>query len=83
MDVNDAYLVLTFIGETRILGLNDEDELDEAEIPGFDSNSQVGLISFLDFPVCCELITIYSTWFCSLHYRHFGVASWLMTSLCK
>lgn len=40
MDAFDTYLVLTFIGETRILGLNQEDELDEADIPGFDSDNQ-------------------------------------------
>ena len=41
MDVYDTYLVLTFVGETRILGLNEEEELDEADIPGFDLESQV------------------------------------------
>ncbi|KAL4429821.1 hypothetical protein ABPG77_010938 [Micractinium sp. CCAP 211/92] len=37
MDAHDTYLVLTFSGETRVLGMNAEDELDEADIPGFNS----------------------------------------------
>lgn len=37
MDAHDTFLVLTFAGETRVLGMNAEDELDEADIPGFDS----------------------------------------------
>jgi hypothetical protein len=51
MDVSDTYLVLTFVGETRILGLNEEDELDEAEIPGFEANAQV----WGDMSACNEL----------------------------
>eukprot|EP00798_Chlamydomonas_sp_ICE-L_P003904 gene3904-13974_t len=34
------YLVLSFIGETRILAINADDELDEAEITGFDGGAQ-------------------------------------------
>lgn len=34
----DRYLVLSFVGETRILGMNENDELDEADIAGFDSS---------------------------------------------
>ena len=37
----DTYLVLAFVGETRILEINAEDELDEAEIEGFDAEQQV------------------------------------------
>ncbi|KAL4855081.1 DNA damage-binding protein 1 [Chlorella vulgaris] len=37
MDTFDTYLVLTFAGETRVLGMNSDDELDEAELPGFNS----------------------------------------------
>ena len=40
-DAYDTYLVLSFVGETRVLGMNAEDELDEADIPGFDSSAQV------------------------------------------
>jgi hypothetical protein len=40
MDAYDTYLVLTFVGETRVLGINAEEELDEAEIAGFDANAQ-------------------------------------------
>lgn len=41
MDAYDTYLVLAFVGETRVLGINAEEELDEAEIPGFDAAAQV------------------------------------------
>ena len=44
-DSFDTYLVLAFVGETRILEINTEDELDEAEIEGFDAEQQV-LTSF-------------------------------------
>ena len=43
MDAYDKFLVLSFVGETRVLGLNDDDELDEADIQGFCSTSQVRL----------------------------------------
>ena len=33
--------MLTFVGETRILAINEDDELDEAELAGFDQLSQV------------------------------------------
>lgn len=39
-DAHDKFLVLTFVGETRVLAINPEDELDEAEIPGFDAAAQ-------------------------------------------
>ena len=38
----DSFLVLTFVGETRLLAMNEEDELEEAEPEGFDADSQVG-----------------------------------------
>ena len=41
MDAFDKYLVLSFVGETRILAINEDDELDEAELAGFNSQSQV------------------------------------------
>ena len=40
MDAYDTYLVMSFVGETRVLGMNAEDELDEADIPGFDAGAQ-------------------------------------------
>lgn len=40
-DKFDTYLVLAFVGETRILEINADDELDEAEIDGFDAEQQV------------------------------------------
>ena len=41
MDAYDTYLVLTFVGETRVLAINADDELDEADIEGFDAAGQV------------------------------------------
>lgn len=41
MDAFDKYLVLSFVGETRILAINEDDELDEAEVAGFNQQSQV------------------------------------------
>lgn len=37
---HDTYLVLTFVGETRLLALNEQEELDEAVLPGFDDSAQ-------------------------------------------
>ncbi|KAG2483888.1 hypothetical protein HYH03_017282 [Edaphochlamys debaryana] len=39
-DEHDSHLLLTFVGETRLLALNEQEELDEAEIPGFDGGAQ-------------------------------------------
>lgn len=39
-DTYDRFLVVTFISETRILAINEEDELDETEIEGFDGEAQ-------------------------------------------
>lgn len=44
MDAYDTYLVMSFVGETRVLGMNQDDELDEAEIAGFDSAASVSLV---------------------------------------
>ena len=41
MDAFDKYLVLSFVGETRVLAINEDDELDEAEVAGFNQQSQV------------------------------------------
>lgn len=48
-DTHDSRLVLTFVGETRLLAINNEDELEEAELDGFDADSQV-LAASLDRP---------------------------------
>lgn len=40
MDAYDKFLVVTFVGETRILAMNMEEELEEDEITGFDANAQ-------------------------------------------
>ena len=52
MDAYDKYLVLSFVGETRVLAINEDDELDEAELAGFNQQSQV--CSFLSLPVSCS-----------------------------
>ena len=36
----DSYLIVSFIAETRILTINDNDELEEAGVPGFSASSQ-------------------------------------------
>ena len=41
MDAFDTFLVLSFVGETRILAISANDELDEAELPGFNADAQV------------------------------------------
>lgn len=40
-DSHDSLLVLTFVGETRLLAINEDDELEEAEPEGFDADAQV------------------------------------------
>ena len=37
----DSFLVLTFVGETRLLAINEDDELEEGEPEGFDADAQV------------------------------------------
>ena len=36
-----SFLIISFIEETRFLGINIEDELDEIELPAFDSSTSV------------------------------------------
>lgn len=82
MDVSDTYLVLTFVGETRILGLNEEDELDEAEIPGFEANAQV----WGDMSACNEQHLARKSFhrvFIPPLCRRSGVAQWWMIKLYK
>ena len=38
-DLNDSFLVLSFIDETRVLGMNMEEELDEVELEALDIDS--------------------------------------------
>eukprot|EP00894_Picocystis_sp_ML_P001100 jgi/Pico_ML_1/51617/g2612.t1 len=42
---HDKYLVVSFVGETRMLALNEAEELDETSISGFDAESQSILCS--------------------------------------
>lgn len=37
---HDDYLVVSFVADTRVLRINEQDELDEAEIPGFSAEEQ-------------------------------------------
>ena len=39
-DAHDSRLVLTFVGETRVLVINASDELEEDELAGFDADAQ-------------------------------------------
>ncbi len=66
MDAFDTFLVLTFVGETRILAINSEDELDEAEIEGFDSEAQVSSNRF-NRRRCSQLILQGTAWPCRRH----------------
>ena len=40
-DANDSHLVLSFVSETRLLSISDEDELGEVELDAFLSDVQV------------------------------------------
>lgn len=46
---HDAFLVVSFITETRVLAMNMEDELDETDIPGFDCAQQTLLCASVGF----------------------------------
>lgn len=35
MSEREQYLVITFVGATHVLAMNEADELDEATVPGF------------------------------------------------
>lgn len=41
-DAHDTYLVLSFVGETRVLAINAAEELDEETVAGFDAEAEVG-----------------------------------------
>ena len=77
MDADDTFLVLSFVGETRILGMNKDDELEETEIAAFDARSQVRNATVPD----------YSAGNLSnenrLRCRLYGAVTWCMTSLRK
>lgn len=55
MDAFHTYLVLTFVGETRVLAITPDDELDEEELPGFDAEAQVDFphMNKLACPIMC------------------------------
>lgn len=54
-DVGDSYMILSFIGETRVLGMNMEEELDEIELNGVDIVSTVCLNIFLASVFCSHI----------------------------
>lgn len=67
MDAYDKFLVLSFVGETRVLGLNDDDELDEADIQGFSSSSQARFFSPRVLHSCIVMLTTcWCSWRCTL-----------------
>ena len=39
-DAHDKYLLVTFVSDTRVLAINEDDELEETEIAGLDSEEQ-------------------------------------------
>ena len=84
MDAFDTFLVLTFVGETRLLALNAEDELDEAELAAFDANAQVEILPKPPLPyyqhpdMPCLLLTCKNTFMTvmDLGCRPCTVATW-------
>lgn len=44
LDQSDPYLVISFANETRLLGMNIQDELDEVDLDGFDTSSNVSVV---------------------------------------
>ena len=48
MSEHDAYLVITFVGSTHVLAMNDADELDEASLPGFATDATTLFCGSLD-----------------------------------
>jgi DNA damage-binding protein 1 len=40
LDAYDSHLVLSFVGETRLLAISEDDVLDEAVLPGIDGTRQ-------------------------------------------
>jgi hypothetical protein len=83
-DVDDSYMILSFIGETRVLGMNMEEELDEIELNGVDIVSTVWLnlnaSSMRAHNFECECITRMS-WY--LICRLFIVPIWKLKPLLK
>lgn len=78
MDAFDTYLVLTFVGETRVLAITPDDELDEAELPGFDAEAQVSVrtrfMSQFTFHDCFGLprvpFLVHFLSLCTIAYHH-------------
>lgn len=48
MSEHDAYLVITFVGSTHVLAMNEADELDEATLPGFATDATTLFCGSLD-----------------------------------
>jgi len=54
-DLNDSFLVLSFINETRVLGMNMEEELDEVELEALDIDAPTILCADLEGDVFTQV----------------------------
>jgi hypothetical protein len=48
MSEHESHLVITFVGATHVLAMNEEDELDEASIAGFNTDAMSLFCGSLD-----------------------------------
>ena len=48
MSEHEQFLVITFVGSTHVLGMNEADELDEAALPGFATDTTTLFCGSLD-----------------------------------
>jgi len=71
----DSYLIVSFIAETRILAINDNDELEEAVFPGFDASSQTIECANISGNVICQ-VTSKGVYVCDASSGEL-VASWV------
>lgn len=71
-DTHDTYLVLSFVGETRVLAINAEEELDEETIAGFDADAEVR-----GRRRCARSMVI------ARRHRRCSAATWSATSCCR
>jgi DNA damage-binding protein 1 len=55
MEEHDKYLVITFVEATHVLAINADDELDEAVIPGFNTDAMTLFCSSLDNDQMCQV----------------------------
>ena len=79
MSEHEQFLVITFVGSTHVLGMNEADELDEAALPGFatdtttlfcgslDNDQMVQARSTATCDGCCCVLTWKTSWRTRLH----------------